>query len=177
MRVTCDIDGVLIPITEYIKKEKGITAVMTRYEIRENDMSDTDKETLLSGYTVLDNFKQAGLSEGTELLKCLQGEGHSLVLNSMSCTEDIMEYKRKVFEGYGELQLSMYQKVKEIEPTDILIEDSLENLMNTEVYVDRILIDKDYNQSENYGSTDTELGIKRVRDIEEAISYILLQYS
>ena len=58
--------------------------------------------------------------------------------------------------------------------TDILVEDSLKNIIKSDVKVKSIIIDKSYNKAETYGYTDEELNIKRVRNLTEAVEYIRL---
>lgn len=179
-KVTFDLDGVVIPNVEKSCELYGIDFdKITTYRIDSCELlTEEEKRQIKFGFGSVDAFIYSGVSQGAEHLEKL-AQNCILHINSLSCNNDIKEYKRELLKMLipslleENLTLGVYSDfiVKEIEKTDIVVEDCLENLVeNYDTFEKAYLIDHLYNRDRDLSQYPK---IVRVNDLEHCIDKIL----
>lgn len=177
MRITFDVDGVLNDITGYILDKYGVTEELVYYDINKNEhISEYARKGILLGYSLLENFEKAGFLD--DALRLAELPLDNVYIHTLSCNDYIAEYKRKYLMDtigvpYGNIYLGDYYSEQKMVSTDILVEDSIENIVNANTSIKNIIIDKSYNKAETYGYTDRQLNIERVASLSDAVDYII----
>lgn len=179
-KVTFDLDGVVIPNVEKTCELYGIDFnKITEYRIDHCKLlTEHEKRRIKSGFGSVEAFKYSGLCCGAEFLEEIARKCE-LYIHSLSFNDDIKEYKKMLLKGVipslreENINLEIYSEytVKEIEKTDIIVEDCLENLINNYTKFDKAyLIDYLYNRNVDLSKYPK---IVRVANLKHCIDRLL----
>ena len=174
MKVTFDLDGVIIEQLPYVLKHigKNINDVTSYYIKNIDSLSENEKKLIMASFHNADTFKRA--YKHSDVLNRI-AMNNEVIINSFSCNADVANYKacwinsdiRNVKPENIILDIMTTGKnvVKFIGKTDVYVEDCLENLLNNVgKYKVVILIDKPYNKCCGLN----HYNIHRVKDVYEA---------
>ena len=123
IEVLCGIENVDLDNIEELEEDK-------------RSLIEHEKRRIKSGFGSVEAFKYSGLCCGAEFLEEIARKCE-LYIHSLSFNDGIKEYKKMLLKGVipslreENINLEIYSEytVKEIEKTDIVVEDCLENLI------------------------------------------------
>lgn len=152
-KVIFDLDGVIIKNIEKICRVYDIDfRKIKNYSIRKcSELTDKEIELIISKFADAEMFDE--LYDGAEKLKYVN-ERHDLHINSLSCSAEVAEFKRKLLKSLipdiqdDGMVLSVIDDhlSKELDECDIVVEDCFENLMkNYTKFSKAYLINRPYN--------------------------------
>lgn len=179
-----DIDDVLNNLNEEVYSTLGIPHLyykQKRYKVRENVGILTDKQmdSILNLYSDNSLFERLRPIRGIERITNIEKQlpNKAVVhIHSISLNEDIIRIKERFIRdniaGFNSerANLALGHNKDAFKNADIIVEDSLENLLKYGSNTIKILLDKPYNQFNNYGIVKTD--IIRLNDLEEAVDTI-----
>lgn len=183
MKVTFDIDDVIIPLTGYTLKSLGIDInKITSYMIESNEgLTEHEKHSIIDSYQDVEVFRRAGYNKDIKLVKRLvEKYGLEVIINSNSFNHEIMDYKYNLIRSIlpfikeDDIHLNLIDKSsvmsKRIDDTDIIVEDNYSNIINAINYRYGVLIDYPHNRDIElpgniYRESSLKSGIVRIEEI------------
>lgn len=184
LNVVYDVDDVLNNLNEYVFNLLNLSPP-DRFNIYEcNYYTDEQKRQVMEAYKSWEIFTHLQFVPGASEICDIEKTRKAIVwINSNNFTEEIAQIKYKSLTEYipslnkeriiMQIMNGDTHVTKECIPsTDIIVEDCLLNLSKYGKDTYKILIDKTYNKSESYGSTDKDLGIIRVKDLLDANRHV-----
>lgn len=175
MRITYDIDGVIIPLIETICRKHGIDFnKITEYSISKCDrLTKKEKSLIYREFTNVEIFRAAGIYDGALDINEI-AQRNDVFIDSNNVVQDIAFYKaeliNRIIPSVKDIKLSVSIKGKDFKETDIVVEDCVANLLdNIQVYRAGILITRPWNTSFNERDHSK---IIRVNSLVEANSII-----
>lgn len=184
--VLFDVDDVLNNLFETSNKILNLGELNPKqFNVKmDKDIPADIADKLINQWKKAETFRLVKAMPGIERIPGIEATGKALVgIRSNNLTMEVLEEKRvwlyKHLPTLDQSRVALLicgdDKVNEKEEdgrADIVIEDCLENVIKYGPDVVKILINKSYNQTENYGTTDKEHGIIRVNSLDEAIDRI-----
>lgn len=179
--VVYDLDGVLNNLNEVVYGRYGLLDKFMRqrrYNIRENGnlFNEEEQRLVLNQYKDINTFKNLSAIKGINKIldiKRKYKDRVKVVVHSLSYDNRVpIEKERFIREhvedsGLLELNFEVGESKGLYKGADIVVEDSLENIIGYSDKTKKILIDKPYNKFEAYGIDGR--GIKRSKDLMDAI--------
>lgn len=179
--VVYDLDGVLNNLNEVVYGRYGLLDKFMRqrrYNIKENGnlFNEEEQMLVLNQYKDINTFKNLSAIKGINKIldiKRKYKDGVKVVVHSLSYDSRVpIEKERFIREhvedsGLLELNFEVGESKGLYKGADIVVEDSLENIIGYSDKTKKILIDKPYNKFEAYGIDGR--GIKRSKDLMDAI--------
>lgn len=179
--VVYDLDGVLNNLNEVVYGRYGLLDKFMRqrrYNIKENGnlFNEEEQRLVLNQYKDINTFKNLSAIKGINKIldiKRKYKDGVKVVVHSLSYDNRVpIEKERFIREhvedsGLLELNFEVGESKGLYKGADIVVEDSLENIIGYSDKTKKILIDKPYNKFEAYGIDGR--GIKRSKDLMDAI--------
>lgn len=183
INITYDVDGVLNNLTEHVLKKLNIEEnKIVYYNIWDNNgLLKEQKEAILKYFNTPQTFRELQLVEGAENILDIEETGKAKVnIYSANLNEEILSIKTEKlvkhiknmsYDRINMICIGLREQKKPID-TDIIVEDSLQNILMYNKKTKRILIDKHYNKFETYNINNEEENIIRARSLLEANSII-----
>lgn len=177
-KVIYDLDGTMNELNDYVLEQLGQPLdLFKRYDLRENVHISRDVQNeILSMWTSPETFKKVPYSKGMEQAilmsesKCMDFKIHSMCL-----VPAVAEVKKDSLAGLGLSSGSIILETgfsKKMMECDIAVEDSLENLFNSNAKY-KILRKRSYNRMENYPEYRGKLKVLEVDNLMEANSLVM----
>lgn len=188
LNIVYDMDDVLINLNNTVCDMLKIPlSTITLYEIKKCPfLSDDEKERMLKAYARVETFQLARFNPGATRICGVQASGEAEVfIHSTSLTQEIadLKYQRltSTIPGLKGTNINLVSGTHEkpvFVGTDIIVEDSLENMLKYPETTIKILVDMPYNQYENYGVDPSKHRIVRVTDLNSAVNMVdaLVEY-
>lgn len=171
INIVYDVDDVLNNLNDYVIGKLGLVYA-SNYNIRScPEYTREQQDKILAMYNDPETFRNLKLVPGARDICKVEETGKARVWINSSCLNvEIEDIKRRcllenipglnkdrlVFQvGYG-------MSKKQLDFTDIIVEDCITNLTKYNAQVEKILIDKKHNQAKTYCISDWDYGIKRV---------------
>lgn len=181
--IVYDVDDVLNNLNDVVFNTLGINQhIQTRFKITENvdTLSPIDMERIISAYGDTKIFEQVQFLPGAKLIYDAEARGAIVRIRSSNVNQQIADLKMAKL--LSEIPGATREKItmfvghgvkKEIDPeADIIIEDSLENLLMYQRDKVRILIDKPYNKYYSYRVNNSIERISRVPSLMSAVTSV-----
>ena len=179
--VVYDLDGVLNNLNEVVYGRYGLLDKFMRqrrYNIKENGnlFNEEEQMLVLNQYKDINTFKNLSAIKGINKIldiKRKYKDGVKVVVHSLSYDSRVPIEKERFIREHGEdsglleLNFEVGESKGLYKGADIVVEDSLENIIGYSDKTKKILIDKPYNKFEAYGIDGR--GIKRSKDLMDAI--------
>lgn len=184
LRIVYDMDDVLNNLNEVVATAVGIKETqLTRYNINEiPELEPGQKKAILSCYRTPSIFKQTKLMPGAERICDVEDSGVADVyIHSISLSPEIIPIKlAKLADGIPRLSPDKISLVlgsggsdkEAYENTDIVIEDSMANVLKYSNNTIKILINKSHNKAEDWGVAESKLQIIRVNSLVDAVTIV-----
>lgn len=177
-KVVYDCDDVLLGLNEVAHQIVGIDLEKRRYyNIRKEThcLTEEQMDSMIRAYNDVETFKKAKLYDGSDDILDVEKQGLAEVyIHSLSYQKEIAEYKDWLLRGkYPELPIERLwlecgEDKSAMENIDILVEDSIDNVMKSKAKLGNILVRKTYNRPENYGTTLEQLRAIEVENLKQA---------
>lgn len=179
IKVIWDVDGVLWDINDYIYKKLGIESEYSKrihYKVELMGYSKEVEREIVRLYGDKEVFENVEFDDGVDEINKLELEGVcKSFIHSHNYTEEVAEIKRRrLTEKLVEIPKSRMRLdvlrgtevvIKELEESDVVVEDSLDNLINCKAKL-KILIEQPYNIME---MSKKDYGIDVVKNVSEAV--------
>lgn len=180
INVVYDVDDVLNNLNEYATAKAGVDMSAIKYfNIRKNtNIPEDGQDRLLELYGNPDTFRHLSFLDAAYHICDIEKEFDNVYvsIHSNNFAQEIADIKTSALlaeiPGITSEKISMevgsaMSKSAHSE-ADIIVEDSFQNCLKYSDDTIKILINKSWNQAENYDSTDKESGITRVESLEKA---------
>jgi 5'(3')-deoxyribonucleotidase len=177
LKIVYDVDDVLNNLNHYVFSTLKL-GLPDRFNIMDCDKYiDEQKKAILGMYSSPDTFRKISYVPGASEICEIEKTGKAEIwINSHSFNEEILQVKHdslvellpEMNKSHIILTIGRGAGKKQLDNTDIIVEDSFTNLMEYSDDVLKVLINKTHNQAKTYGTTDDEQHIIRVKDLEEA---------
>ena len=177
-KVVYDCDDVLIGLNEVAHKIVGIDLDRrVYYNVRKEThfLTSEQMDSMIQVYNDVETFKRAKFYDGSDDILEIEKQGLAEVyIHSLSYQQDIVDYKDLLLrDKYKELPKERFwleygERKSVMENIDILVEDSIENVMKSKAKLGNILIRKTYNRPKNYGTSLEELRAIEVSNLKQA---------
>jgi hypothetical protein len=182
INIIFDVDDVLNNLSTFAFQKHGLP-LPHRYRIRECEQyTKEQQDAVLATLADPETFKLLDLQHGIDrLIELNEVPGARVGINTASFNSEIVEVKKVILDFVmSKLDPDMIfmplindgDKKANFDYTDIIVEDSMENILSYGRQVHKVLIDKTYNQAREYGIKDSDYGIHRVKTLDEAIDCI-----
>lgn len=177
LNIVYDVDDVLNNLNDYVFNTLELP-MASRFNIREcSEYTKEQQDTILDMYGNVETFKNLTYVDGAKDICEIEKTGKALVWINSSCfTKDIADFKVKsLLENIPGLnpdriilQIGVGHKKKQLDFTDIIVEDCLTNMRVYKQSTSKLLINKIYNQPKTYCTSDWKEGLIRVPSLLEA---------
>lgn len=177
LNVVYDVDDVLNNLNEYVFKQLGVTWRPRRFNVREcTDVSTEFQDKIIGMYGSPETFENLDWVDGAHEITSIEADGSAKVwINSNNFSDTIRDIKRhKILTELTEinpnrvvLQVSGSNDKKAVN-ADIVIEDHIINCLKYSDWAIKILIDKTWNQPDQYEIAEDFYHIIRVGSLLEA---------
>ncbi len=181
INVVYDLDGVLNQLNEYVFDELGISQKLCikHYNIYKNTdtLSRNEMESIINMYHNAEIFGNLQLVPGARRIKNVKNVVNNkinVIIHSLCYNTMVKSVKREWIKNnlglYNEcVKLEVGSSKGIIKSADIVVEDSLEQLLKYDREVVKILINKTYNKHGKYPKVG---GIIRTKDLNAAIDKV-----
>lgn len=177
LNVVYDVDDVLNNLNEYVFKQLGVTWRPRRFNVREcTDVSTEFQDKIIGMYGSPETFENLDWVDGAHEITSIEADGSAKVwINSNNFSDTIRDVKRhRILTELTEinpdrvvLQVSGSNDKKAVN-ADIVIEDHIINCLKYSDWSIKILIDKTWNQPDQYEIAEDFYHIIRVGSLLEA---------
>jgi len=182
VKIVYDVDNVLNNLMDYICEAYNIDIKkIRRYDISENiELTYSEKNKIFRAFNDKDIFLNLKYDESIgEILNCNNADNNIEVhIHSLSMNHEIESVKySKIIEllkniDESNIVFEVGSKKSVMHDVDVLVEDCIENCVKANVKKFCILLDKTYNQADEYGICEKDYNIIRVRALCEGIEVI-----
>lgn len=183
--VTYDVDDVLNNLNQVVHKELGIKLKdRKKYNIYKCGYSEEINSKMMELYNSPKIFERLKLVEGAKDIFNIEKEYDNVEVhihsNNFNSEVALVKSRMLLKEIPGCTPEKLHMQIADtegksiLEGTTIIVEDHIMNLRKYPKETMKILIDKPYNKSKNYDTTDREEGIIRVNSLAEANYLIAL---